>query len=209
MESSSANGRWLVVSVTAQTDPACKAMDDATWEQPEVRAWIDQKALAERRSGRVQHLTVKGNKPRTVLTTMYRLRRFFGKRREAGGDRTEAALPGKKLYEESVQGKTKRGQPMSVDSSRNALAEAKTFTGWAVTKRWARANALAEVKGVGKRWRGTPQLTVDEAQGFRAPGALKAIHAPGPFAQELSFATGSERATCRASATRGRSAGPR
>jgi hypothetical protein len=46
IESSSANGRWLVVSVTAQTDSACKAMDDATWEQPDVRAWIEQKALA-------------------------------------------------------------------------------------------------------------------------------------------------------------------
>jgi integrase len=116
-----------------------------------------------------KHLTVKGNKRRTVLTTMYRLRRFFGSvGKLAVIGLTPAA--GQKLYDSFAQRTTKRGRPMSVDSSRNTLAEAKTFLAWAVTKRWARGNALAEVKGVGKRRRGKPQLTVDEARRWLAVG---------------------------------------
>jgi integrase len=112
---------------------------------------------------------LQGNTRRTVLTTMYRLRRFFGR---VGKLAVLGLTPsaGQKLYDDFAQGKTKRGQTMSVDSARNTLAEAKTFLGWAVTKRWARANALAEVKGVGKRRRGKPQLTVDEARRWLAVG---------------------------------------
>ncbi len=48
LESSSADGRWLVVSVSAQADTACAAMDDATWQRAEVCEWIERKALAIR-----------------------------------------------------------------------------------------------------------------------------------------------------------------
>jgi hypothetical protein len=96
-----------------------------------------------------KHLHLKGNKPRTIVTTMYRLRRFFrGVAKLAVVGLTPAA--GGKLYEDFTQSKTQYGQPMSVDSARNTLAEAKTFLSWTVGKRWARVNALAEVRGVGK-----------------------------------------------------------
>jgi site-specific recombinase XerC len=71
---------------------------------------------------------------------------------------------GQKLYDDFTQAKTKDDRTMSVDSARNTLSEAKTFLAWTVTKRWARTNALADVEGVGKRRRGKPQLTVDEAR---------------------------------------------
>lgn len=48
MARSSADGLWLVVSVTAQTDAACRAMDAATWRSAEVCEWIERKALAVR-----------------------------------------------------------------------------------------------------------------------------------------------------------------
>jgi hypothetical protein len=46
MEKSTAEGGWLVVSVTARADAACAAMDDATWQRAEVCGWIERNALA-------------------------------------------------------------------------------------------------------------------------------------------------------------------
>jgi hypothetical protein len=48
VESSAADGRWLVVSVTGAADAVSTAMDDATWQRPEVREWIERVALAVR-----------------------------------------------------------------------------------------------------------------------------------------------------------------
>ena len=116
-----------------------------------------------------KYLVEKGNKPRTIVTTMYRLRRFFkAVTRLALVGLTPST--GQKLYEEFAGSKTQRGQAMSVDSARNTLAEAKTFLSWAVSRGWARANALADVRGIGKRRRGKPQLTVDEARSWMATG---------------------------------------
>jgi integrase len=136
-----------------------------------------------------KHLAVKGNKPRTVVTTMYRLRRFFG---SVGKLAVVGLTPtaGQKLYDDFAQVKTKRGPTMSVDSARNTLAEAKTFLAWAVTKRWARANALAEVKGMGKRRRGKPQLTVDEARRWLAVGMEMARKEDGVVAALMALLMG-------------------
>ena len=110
-----------------------------------------------------EHLAQKGNRPRTIVTTKYRLRRFFKSAVDiAVVGLTPAA--GQKLYDAFAQAPTQHGRPMSVDSCRNALAEAKTFLSWARSKGWARTNALDEVRGIGKRRRGKPQLTVDEAR---------------------------------------------
>jgi integrase len=110
-----------------------------------------------------KHLAQKGNRPRAIATTMYRLRRFF---RSVVNIAVVGLTPtaGQKLYDSFVQTPTQHGRPMSVDSCRNALAEAKTFLSWTRSKGWARTNALDEVQGIGKRRRGKPQLTVDEAR---------------------------------------------
>ena len=67
-----------------------------------------------------KHLAMKGNKPRTVLTTMYRLRRFFG---SVGKLAVVGLTPtaGQKLYDDFTEGKTKRGQTMSVDSHMTSI----------------------------------------------------------------------------------------
>ncbi|MFA5061677.1 MAG: tyrosine-type recombinase/integrase [Patescibacteria group bacterium] len=64
-----------------------------------------------------------------------------------------------------------RGQPepesrkLSVDSHRNMLAEAKSFTRWCTEdKRWLKANPLEAVKGKGKRKHGKLQLRIDETR---------------------------------------------
>jgi integrase len=99
-----------------------------------------------------------GNKPRTVETTMQRLRRFFA---EATKIAASALTPpfAAKLYE-ALTG--------AVDSRRNILAEAKTFLCWCRSKGWTKANALEHVQGLGRRRRGKPQLTTDEARKFLA-----------------------------------------
>jgi integrase len=99
-----------------------------------------------------------GNKPRTVATTIQRLGRFFASAAKLSvGALTPASGP--KLYE-ALTG--------AVDSRRNILAEAKTFLRWCQRRGWTRANALEQVRGVGKRRRGKPQLTTDEARRFLA-----------------------------------------
>jgi len=52
------------------------------------------------------------------------------------------------------------------------LAEAKSFLGWCVGKRWIARNPLDEVAGVGKRRHGKAQLRIDEARRWQAK-ALK------------------------------------
>lgn len=97
-----------------------------------------------------------GNKPRTVETTMQRLRRLFA---EALNIAVGALTPGSagKLYD-MLGG--------AVDSRRNILAEAKTFLRWCGGKGWTKINALDHVRGIGRRRRGKPQLTTDEARRF-------------------------------------------
>jgi integrase len=54
----------------------------------------------------------------------------------------------------------------SVDSRRNALAEAKTFCRRARTNGWTEVELLSEVAGQGRRKKGKPKLTKDEAKRY-------------------------------------------
>jgi integrase len=89
---------------------------------------------------------------------MQRLRRFFA---EVTKIAVRALTPGlaEKLYE------TLTG---AVDSRHNILAESKTFLRWCREKGWTRIDALEHVRGMGRRRRGKPQLTTDEARKFPA-----------------------------------------
>ena len=152
-------------------------------------AWESGISAADALDAYEKYLGVKGNKPRTIVTTMYRLRRFFGSvSKLALVGLTPTA--GQKLYDDFTQAKTKDERTMSVDSARNTLSEAKTFLAWAVTKRWARTNALFDVKGVGKRRRGKPQLTVDEARKWLAVGMKIAETEDGAVAALMALLMG-------------------
>jgi integrase len=53
---------------------------------------------------------------------------------------------------------------VEVDTHRNALAAAKTFGAWCVEQKWLRENPAEDVKPIGERNRGKPQLRIDEAR---------------------------------------------
>jgi integrase len=100
------------------------------------------------------------NKANSVNTTLLRLRCFFAPLtllvRSLSPARSVA------LYDTYKGRKNQRGELISVDTHRNVLAEAKTFLRWCVERHYAPENALAAVKGTGRRHHGKPQLRIDE-----------------------------------------------
>jgi integrase len=121
-----------------------------------------------------------GNKPRTVETTMQRLRRFFAPSTKIAVNALTPVSAGK-LYEELTG---------AVDSRRNTLAEAKTFLRWCGTKGWTKTNALENVQGLGRRRRGKPQLTTDEARRFLAKALELAVEDDGAIAAAMALLMG-------------------
>ena len=111
-----------------------------------------------------RYLAEKGNKPRSNDTTMHRLRSLLGSVSKIAIVSLTAGAAGK-LYDRLS---TSDGGPMSVDTKRNVLNQSKTFLKWCKVNGHARINALENVQGLGKRRRGKPQLTVDEARKFLA-----------------------------------------
>ena len=109
----------------------------------------------------------KGNKPRSIEATSWRLGIFFHEDDLPLDDLTPARCRG--YYEDLrtlPRPTTKR--PLAVDSHRNILAEAKSFLKWCVGKRWIARNPLEEVIGVGRRRHGKAQLRIDEARRWQA-----------------------------------------
>jgi integrase len=106
--------------------------------------------------------TVKGNKKKSATTTAARLRSFFPNVEESLSWQTPKKCA--ENYERLTQKVTRFGRPIAADTHRNVLAEAKTFLGWCVGKKWLRTNPLQDVKGQGKRKHGKPQLRIDEAR---------------------------------------------
>lgn len=107
-----------------------------------------------------RHLTAKGNRPRSVLETARRLRRFWGDLDVALEDLSPSRARAR--YEAMV------AAGLAADSHRNYLAEAKTFCRWLVAQRWIGRSPLEAVAGVGRRRHGKPQLRLDEARAWRA-----------------------------------------
>lgn len=122
-----------------------------------------QEAIEEYRG----HLSTKGNKADSIDNTTTKLRRFFGPVLGSPVLRVTKARA-TALYEDLRTRPSERtGKPLAPDSHRNMLAEGKTFLAWCVTRRWLGGNPLAEVKGVGKRRHGKPQLRIDEGRALR------------------------------------------
>ncbi|MEP6653614.1 MAG: tyrosine-type recombinase/integrase [Myxococcales bacterium] len=121
-----------------------------------------------------------GNKPRTVETTMQRLRRLFAEATKIAVRALTPVFAGK-LYE---------GLAGAVDSRRNILAEAKTFLRWCRSKGWTKIDALEHVQGIGRRRRGKPQLTTDEARKFLAKALELAEADDGAIAAAMALLMG-------------------
>lgn len=142
----------------------------------------------------------KHNKEKSYKETLRRLRLFFAdvleeplmditpmrakglyesltKRRatkpEAAGENESAQKGGKRVATD---------RPLSVDTCRNILAEARTFFRYGVERGWIGKNPLEEVKGKGKRRHGKPQLRIDEARKWLAHAMGLAHKEPGAVA---------------------------
>jgi hypothetical protein len=90
----------------------------------------------------------KENKSDSVSATLIRLRSFFPDTELiVNAVKPAMALGYYTAYRTKSCPRTKR--PPAVDTHRNVLAEAKTFLGWCVKKKFAPINALGEVEGVG------------------------------------------------------------
>lgn len=101
-------------------------------------------------------LTERGNLASSVHETMRRIRLFFAgvMSMQVARLRQEKAA---ELYAAFREGK-------SVDYHRNSLSNARGFMGWCMEERgWITENVLTKVKGTGRKKRGKPQFTGDEA----------------------------------------------
>lgn len=99
--------------------------------------------------------TVKGNKPLSVTTTLYRLQRFFSEQGLAVSLLTQRRCAG---YYQAITTKQKP------DTHRNTLSEARTFCRWLSKQHILRTNPIDGIEPIGRRNKGKPQLTVDEAK---------------------------------------------
>lgn len=189
--------RWQVIVVGASGERAhsYRATEGEALElAAELREQVERAAttIDEALDEYERYLTVeKQNKPRSIKETLRRLRVLVP---VADRDRQLAHLTtahGKRWYRALVDARDDAGEPTySVDTHRNYLAEARTFFGWCVERRWARENPLAGVKGVGRRRHGKPQLRIDEARRWMKRASELAADEPGAVAAMLTLLLG-------------------
>lgn len=125
------------------------------------------------------HLVQKGNRPRTIETTIYRIGLFFRpwiKPLAMLGDRDAGdlfeALPG------------------AVDSRLNVLNQSRTFMKWAASEKIVGRNPLAELRPGGKRRKGKAQLRIDEARRWLAEALTQGEKDPRALAAAFSLLLG-------------------
>jgi integrase len=131
------------------------------------------------------HLETKGNvpsrgpnKPRTVETTMHRLRSVFDTEIITGELTASVML---ELWERWAQ---------ATDTALNVLAQSRTFLAWLDKKGWSsHAEVLAGIEVSGKRKKGKPKLTQDEAHQLVA-WCLAHPDDPGAIATAMAFLLG-------------------
>jgi len=100
-------------------------------------------------------LTVRGNKPASVTTTLYRLRSFFTEPGLAIYQLTPQRCAG---YYQKLIGKQKPS------THHNTLAEAGTFCRFLIKRRHLKLNPIEGIEPVGRKRKGKPQLRYDEAR---------------------------------------------
>lgn len=126
----------------------------------------DERTIGEALTEYETHLGEKGNKPGSIWQTKWRIGQFF----TSPDDFLRDLRPQKcaELYDALASRTTRFKKPISVDTHRNILAEAKSFLRWCQEKAWLSHNPLEHVKGKGKRRKGKDQLRIDEARTWDA-----------------------------------------
>ena len=111
-----------------------------------------------------QHVTAKGNKPRSVASTLERLRSVFTghQHRPVAFGRDDAG----RIWEDYKQRPTRMKKAPAIDTQRNTLHETRTFMRWCCKKGWSKtAEPFSDVEVVGQRSRGKDQLDrLDDAR---------------------------------------------
>ncbi len=108
------------------------------------------------------HLQTRGNvasrgpnKPRTVETTMQRLRGVF----------TTEIVTGELTAKVMVDLWSKWVESKATDTALNTLAQVRTFLGWLERKQWTKGVPVLDgIEVVGRRNKGKPKLSQDEAE---------------------------------------------
>jgi integrase len=134
-----------------------------------------------------RHLATRGNvpsrgpnKPRTIETTMGRLRAVFDTK-IITGDLTAGKMMD--LWASWVAGK-------ATDTALNTLAQVRTFLAWLRKQEWTHHSTLTDkIEVVGKRNKGKPKLTQDEAKKL-VDWCLAHPEDPGAIATALAFVLG-------------------
>ena len=117
------------------------------------------------------YLGLKGNRPRSISSTMDRLRAVFRDLDAITGELKPDVV--ERWWRIFAGSRTRYGAVPSFDTRANTLAETKTFVRWCRARGWIVSDALCEgIEVIGKRRRGKPQLTEDESRRFLA-AALK------------------------------------
>lgn len=114
-------------------------------------------------------LEAKGNKPRSIETTLGRLQDVFqGVEEVVTGELTPEMVAGAFDRYATTPGR-KSGKVPSVATRANTLNEARTFCRWLAEQDWTKAELLEGVKVEGRRKRRKPQLDrVEDARRFKA-----------------------------------------
>jgi integrase len=110
-----------------------------------------------------RHMTMAGNKPGSINTTMHRLKDLF--RVHTMNELTSSRM--QKLYSDLAERR-------AVDTHRNTLAQARTFLRWSVEQGHLRRDPSVKVKPVGRRKHGKAQLRIDEARKWIATAIAQA-----------------------------------
>lgn len=151
--------RIVVVGARGRASLTCETRDEALALIAQLRAKAAARTVAVTLEEYRMYLGAKGNRERSVDTTMLRLRALMA---------PVATLP---LAELTVR---RAGQCYSgyaegrkPDTHRNALGQARTFGKWCLKKGYARSNPWTDVEATGQRSAGKEQLRVDEGRALR------------------------------------------
>jgi len=131
----------------------------------------------------------KQNKPRSIQTTIYRVRTLLHEKDLLLRELTPTLCKG--YYDELRNRQTRMNRVAAVDSHRNVLAQTKTFLRWCVGRGHLGKSPLEEVQGVGRRRAGKDQLRIDEArQWYQTALSIAQAGEPGAVAALMTLLLG-------------------
>jgi integrase len=131
--------------VIAERSEADRFIDKLRGEIARNEDHTTETALAEYR----RHLAEKGDKPNSIDVTAWAIGLFFP---APIALRLLTSTRCEQLYTDlRTRPSARTGKPLAADTHRNILAQARSFLGWCVTRRWIVANPCAKVEGIGKR----------------------------------------------------------